>query len=126
MVRVGFVVEGGDFDIAGGSIQADRFVERPVRFESDGLDAVPSGAVLELAQESTANSKTTRGHGDPHASDIRRLVAVELERPATDRVPMKRGHQKEAGGRPHLSRVSGNAHRRIEAVVEPAVEFGEI
>src|ERR1700737_4188295 len=35
VVRVGFVVEGGDLDVAGGSVKADRFGERLVRFEPD-------------------------------------------------------------------------------------------
>jgi hypothetical protein len=57
VVRVRLVVEGGELDVAGGSVKADCLGERPVRFKSDCSGTVVSRVVLELAQKSTADAE---------------------------------------------------------------------
>ena len=123
---VWLVIERSDLDVAGRSIKADCLDEGPVRFEVDGRGPVTRGVRLELGQDSTSDAEAARRLGDPHALELYRLTAVELERPAADWLLAKRGHQEQAGWRTHLRLVGGDAPHGIEARVESAVELGEV
>jgi hypothetical protein len=87
---------------------------------------MPGGVCLELGQDSTSDAEAARRLGDPHALELRRLIAVELERPAADWLLANRRDQEQAGWRTHLGLIGWDAPPGIEAGVESVVELGEV
>src|ERR1700687_1878079 len=100
VVRVGLVVESGDFVVTGGPVHGDRFDERLVRFEADGSGPVFGGTALELSEQPAADAEASSGLRNPHALDLGRRVVVELEPSAADRVRPQGRDQEKAGRMP--------------------------
>ena len=62
----------------------------------------------------------------PHPLELGRLVAVELQRAAPDRLVVQPGQQQQAGRLDEIGGVRREAGARIEAVAEARVELSEI
>ena len=63
---------------------------------------------------------------DPHALDLRRPPAVELQRTTTDRFAAEATEQQQSRRFGQLGRVGRDAQRGIESGVEARVELGEV
>src|SRR5215831_7100330 len=79
MVRVGFIVEGRDFDVPGLSVHRDRFFERAIGLQPNRRRASGAGEILELLQQPSAQADSARVLGDPHALEFGRPFSVELD-----------------------------------------------
>src|SRR5437870_7130317 len=125
-MRVGLVVEGVDLAVARRAVEADRLGEGPVRLEPDDAGAVGRGAALELAEQAAADAQAARRLCNPHAFDLRRLVAVKLQGAAADRLAPQ-GRDKEQPRRwPELVELGGDARRGIETGVEAPAELAVV
>jgi hypothetical protein len=84
VVRVRFIIEAIDLDIARASIQRDRFTQCAIRFQPQDTHTRFTSVALEFSEEPRAESKTSRRARDPHALHFGGRLAVKLERAATD------------------------------------------
>src|SRR5258708_26370718 len=65
VMSVRLVVEGVDFDIAGGAIHRDGLGERAVGLQPQNAAPVARGAGLELGEEAAPDAEPARRRGDP-------------------------------------------------------------
>ncbi len=126
VVRIRLVVEGVDLAVARGPVQADRLREHLVRLEPDDVRAGGGGAALELAQQPATDPQTTNGVGDPHAFQLRWLIAVELEAAAADRVRTQGRNQEHTGRRPELMELRGDTECGVESGLETPAKLDEV
>jgi len=78
VVRVGLVAERGDLHVAGGTVEIDRFDERPVRLQPQRPYAVRRRTGFELGEQATADTMAARGVGNPHTLQVGHGLAMEL------------------------------------------------
>src|SRR3954471_16549076 len=90
-MRVGLVVEGLDLDVARRAIERAGLLQRPVGLQAEHADAVPARAVLELGEDAPPDAEAASAGRHPHALDLGRPAAVELQRSAADRLPPPAG-----------------------------------
>jgi hypothetical protein len=83
-VRVRFIIEAIDLDVARTSIQRDRLPQCPIRFQPQDTHTRFTSVALEFSEKPRAESKTSRRARDPHALHFGGRLAVKLERAATD------------------------------------------
>src|SRR3989442_10094998 len=125
-MRVGLVVEGVDLAVARRAVEAHRLGEGPVRLEPDDAGAAGRGATLELAEQAAADPQAARRLCDPHALELRRFVAVELQPAAADRLAPQGRHEEQSRRRPELVELGGDAHRGVAPPVETPARLREI
>src|SRR4051794_5210290 len=123
VMGVGLVVEGLDLDVACRAIEAARFLQGSVGLQAQEADAAPARALLDLAEDTPADAEAAGAGRHPHALDLGRLAAVELQRSAADRLAAQAGDQQQPGGLGELVDVSRDALLGIEAGVEADVEL---
>jgi len=84
VVRVRFIIEAFDLDVARASIQRDRFPQRPIRFQPQYAHTRFTRVAFQFREEPRSEAKATCRGGDPHALHFGGRLAVELERATTD------------------------------------------
>jgi len=81
---------------------------------------------LELIEQSATDPKSACRFCDPHSLELGRLIAVELDGAAADRIAAQSGGEEQAGRRPELVELDGCARCGIEPHVETPAELGEV
>ena len=82
--------------------------------------------LFELEQEPPPEADATRGRRHPHALELGRFVAVELQDTAANRFALASRDEEEAVWWPQFVIVGGDALRGIEAGGEAPIELGEV
>ena len=126
MVRVRIRAERSNVNVARRSIQRDRLDKGFVRLETQHADTTRGGVLFERPEQPPANAETANAGGDPHALELGGLGAVELERAASDSVPVEGCEHEETGGRTQFGLRRGDTPLRIEACRKPGVELVDI
>ena len=91
----------------------------------------PTAAPLRRAQSSrvsrtAAEAVTADRRCDPHPLDLGRRVAIELDRPATDGLPVEIRDEEVARRGPDLVRKRRRADVRVKPALRATVELGHI
>jgi hypothetical protein len=120
------VVERCGLPVAGGAIEADRLGEGLVRLQVEGPGAVAPSLEFQGAEEPAPQTQATDRVGDPHALDLRGLLAVELEGGTADRLVVQGGDQEQTGRRSQFVVGRRKAACGVEAGVESAGQFHEV
>ena len=111
-----------DLFVAGGAVHRDRLREVPVGLELHGRRPTSSSRILEGAEHPATEARPPDRGVDPHALELRRVVAVELDPAAGHRPPVEPGEQEGPSGRAQLVEGEREGGIDVEAVVEPFVE----
>ncbi len=77
-------------------------------------------------EQPAPDAEPTGGLGDPHPLDLRRLLGRKLQPSTSDGLAPERRDEEHAGGWSEDLGAGGPRRALVEAVVETAVEFGEV
>src|SRR5690242_21180664 len=82
VMRVGFGIEGLDFDISRAPIEVDRLTQAPVGLEAKDPDTCLAGVTLQFSQQPPADAEATHRRLDPHPLQLSPALLLEPQRAA--------------------------------------------